>query len=229
MDRASNKGETSSSMGTGCVSSIGETSSSSSQSTTLSGTAIDISTQNRLLKYWSAHPKAGEVRRDRLSDTDTRTNQAPTAGDGPAPIWSHIARDLLTACTFREFAHAHQTYERARSEYVSVVLIEILKPGYKSGVSWCRPRKLEVLVSLTRCETPGRDPPIESAAHLHVIISNRLHPVLVANLSAAQCPSFAGHNSFLVKCGNRALAEGLSVMPHTGRLGGGFRSRGWML
>ena len=182
---------------------------STDATSTASVTALDKATQDRLLKFWNAELKADEVHRAHLSDHDLPTNCAPTSAPGSlAPIWSRLARDMLDACRFREFAHAHQTYpDHGRSEDASVVLIEILKPGYE-GVSWCKAKKLDVLVSLTGCETPGRDPAVESAAHVHVVTSNKLQPVLVANLSPAR--HFAGHGSFLVKSGNRALADGLA-------------------
>ena len=159
---------------------------------------IDKDTQTRLLRYFNADvPSDGEV------CGDTPINQAPAAAQssGAAPFWSNIARNLLEACSFREMFHTSQVYAgNTRSEFVSVVLIEILKPGY-AGTCWYPAKKLEVLVSLTRCETPGHVPPFETAAHVHVLVSNRLQPVLLANLSLARL--FAGHNlnSYIAKVG----------------------------
>jgi hypothetical protein len=200
-------------------------------STSTTAHPLDTATQARLLAFYNAAQPGSTTGRTHLSDSDPRTNHFPSAApDGEAvpvpPQWAPIARDLLAACTFRTLASAEQTTSAGgRTETAAIVHVSILKPGHQ-GTSWAPPKACECLVSLTRASTPGRTPPTELAAHVHVLDGRKLAPVLVAKLdfdglaaraedgdlerflASSRLREQHRAHSFLVKAGNRALAAG---------------------
>lgn len=142
---------------------------------------------------------------------------APFDAEG-RPVWAGIARDLLQACSFRTLATVEQRYGR-RVEELAVVHVSILKDGY-TGPPWMpsnTPNPLQLLVSLTHARVVGEDETSEeseSAAHIHMLESSELRPVAIAHCtemgSTDAHPPWHSRNSFIVKTGNKQLADGLA-------------------
>ena len=100
----------------------------------------------------------------------------------------------------------------------AAIIVKIFKEGYK-GPAWnsdWKPNPLQLLITLTHSLTVEEGTPGESeaAAHVHVLEGEKLQPVMVASLpeigSSETHPTTWSRSSFIVKAGNKELAQGLA-------------------
>ena len=178
---------------------------------------LDAATQLRLLSLWNAQQQPNEATvRSHLSDSE-ETYHMP--GDVGVPMWSGIARTLLSSCTFRTLVnHVEQTYndpvvKGSRTEQCSVVLLSLLKAGY-TGNSWTNVKPLTLLVSFTAFVSPSPESSVagqrtRTAAHVTLIddegSEKKLVPILVVELHETS-PS----TSYIARGAHRQLAAALA-------------------